>query len=143
MVRRAGGIGLVQKQILRLMYYVNFIYLKFNDAGIGRAAAMCGCVGAETGDFHSEMGCSHSVECEIFPFADFTVIGVNCLITISCRDLLVVGGISGRGPPGYNVFSKDNLIKGSILAKINIQPDGKIRVGGGPTRILRIDAVNH
>ena len=142
-MRRAGGNGLIQKQILRLTNYGNFVYLKFNDAGIGFATAMRTCVGAEAGDFHSKMGCSHSVEREIFPFADFAVIGVNCLITIRRRNLQVEGGNSGRCPPGYNIFSKDNLIKGSILAKINIQPDGKIRVGGGPARILRIDAVNH
>ena len=45
-MRRTCGNGLVQKQILRLMNYGNFVYFKFNDAGIGCAAAMCGCVGA-------------------------------------------------------------------------------------------------
>ena len=142
-MRRTGRNGLIQKQILWLTNYGKFVYLKFDDTGISCATAMRACVSAEAGNFHSKVGCGHSVERESFPFTDCAIIGVNCLITIRCRDLQVEGGYSRRGSPGYNVFSKDNLIKGSILAKINIQPDGKIRVGGSPARTLRVDAVNH
>lgn len=108
-MRRTGRNGLIQKQILWLTNYGNFVYLKFDDTGISCATAMRACVSAEAGDFHSKVGCGHSVEREIFPFTDFAIIGVNCLITIRCRDLQVEGGNSGRGPPGYNVFSKDNV----------------------------------
>lgn len=107
------------------------------------ATAMRACVSAEAGNFHSKVGCGHSVEREIFPFTDFAIIGVNCLITIRCRDRKLKEAIRGEAHPDTMFSVRTTLLKVVSSAKINIQPDGKIRVGGSPARTLRVDAVNH